>query len=166
MGGPGLDLWLQCLPAVWLGQGTADLKKKKKILNMRICELCFIWGKVRTVAQQTAFQIIEKLLQRGWGERSVYMWFWWRGSTCNQYHFLKKIGVIYDDLYLFLCCQVACGILVPWPGIQPIVFALEVRNLNHGMARQVPSTYFFWRFLLVPWRLLWVMSSRHHYEGF
>ena len=26
----------------------------------------------------------EKLLQRGSGERSVWMWFWWKGKTCNQ----------------------------------------------------------------------------------
>ena len=25
----------------------------------------------------------EKLLQRGSGERSVCMWFWWKGNTCN-----------------------------------------------------------------------------------
>ena len=28
----------------------------------------------------------EKRLQRGSGGRSVYMWFWWRRSTCNRAH--------------------------------------------------------------------------------
>ena len=47
----------------------------------------------------------DKLLQRsgwgdGWGrEKSVYMGFWWRGSTCNQAHifckrFLPSLGAI------------------------------------------------------------------------
>ena len=32
----------------------------------------------------------------------------------------------------------ACGILVPWPGIEPVLPAVEGQSLNHWTARQVP----------------------------
>ena len=40
-------------------------------------------------------------------------------------------------------CHAACGILIPWPGIEPVQnagmnLAVEVQNLNHWPAREVP----------------------------
>ena len=32
----------------------------------------------------------------------------------------------------------ACGILVPWPGIEPMSLALEAWSLNHWTTREVP----------------------------
>ena len=32
----------------------------------------------------------------------------------------------------------ACGVLVPWPGIEPVPPAVEVRNPNHWTAREFP----------------------------
>ena len=32
----------------------------------------------------------------------------------------------------------ACGVLVPWPGIEPMSPAMEAWSLNHLMAREVP----------------------------
>ena len=34
----------------------------------------------------------------------------------------------------------ACGILVPWPGIEPIVLAVKVRSLNHWTDKEILST--------------------------
>ena len=75
------------------------------------CELSFIWGKMRTVAQETASQVWGTAPKRQRG-RSVYMWFWGRGHTCNQAHIFRR------------------------------------------------------RFLLVLWRLLLIIRSRHHHEWF
>ena len=36
--------------------------------------------------------------------------------------------------------RVACGLLAPWPGIQPMPSALEVQNLNHRNTREVPQS--------------------------
>ena len=36
----------------------------------------------------------------------------------------------------------ACGILVPRPGIEPAPPALEVWSLNHWTAREVPAIIF------------------------
>ena len=36
-------------------------------------------------------------------------------------------------------CHVACGILVPWPGIEPMPPAMEAWNLNHWTIREVPD---------------------------
>ena len=52
------------------------------------CELSFIWGKMRTAAQETAPQITQKLLQRDSGGRSV--WFWWRGSSVQSSTYFTK----------------------------------------------------------------------------
>ena len=38
--------------------------------------------------------------------------------------------------------HVACGILVPQPGIQPTLHALEALSLYHWMAREVPCVLF------------------------
>ena len=35
-------------------------------------------------------------------------------------------------------CHVACGILVPLPGIEPMASAVEVPHLNHWAAREAP----------------------------
>ena len=42
----------------------------------------------------------EKLLKRGWGRgRSIYMRFWWRGSSCYQaLIFAKKFSVSHKEL--------------------------------------------------------------------
>ena len=34
--------------------------------------------------------------------------------------------------------HVACGILIPWPGIEPVTPALEAQNLNHWTIKEVP----------------------------
>ena len=38
----------------------------------------------------------------------------------------------------FFYCNVACGILVPRPGIKPTPLALEEWSLNHWTSREVP----------------------------
>ena len=44
----------------------------------------------------------------------------------------------YGPLPSFWLCHPACGILVPWPGIEPMHPAMEVWSLNHWTAREVP----------------------------
>ena len=44
----------------------------------------------------------------------------------------------YGPLPSFWLCHPACGILVPWPGIEPMHPAMEVWSLNHRTAREVP----------------------------
>ena len=43
----------------------------KKDAQLKSCELSLIWGKMRTVAQETAPQIAEKLLSRGSEGRAI-----------------------------------------------------------------------------------------------
>ena len=42
-----------------------------------------------------------------------------------------------EGFFFFWPCNMACGILVPLPGIKPATFALEVQSLNHWTAREV-----------------------------
>ena len=50
---------------------------------------------------------------------------------------------IHSFIYLFVClfmlCRVACGILVPRPGIEPRATAVKARSPNHWTAREVPG---------------------------
>ena len=41
-------------------------------------------------------------------------------------------------IFYFWPCHVACGILVPQPGIEPVPPAMEARSPNHQTAREVP----------------------------
>ena len=41
----------------------------------------------------------------------------------------------------------ACGILVPWPGIEPVPPAVEVQSLNYWTTREVPQIFLS----LMPW---------------
>ena len=44
--------------------------------------------------------------------------------------------------FFFWLSHVACGISVPWPGIEPTPSAVESQNLNHWAAREVPPFLF------------------------
>ena len=74
-------------------------------------------------------------------------------------------------LYFFcfvLPCPAACGILVPWAGIEPMSHPVEAQSLNHWTTREVPCLYFLktswtnikpwkqssWYFLF--WKLSWL----------
>ena len=41
--------------------------------------------------------------------------------------------------FFFWPCPTACGILLPWPGIEPTTPAVEAQSLNHWTAREVPK---------------------------
>ena len=69
----------------------------------------------------------------------------------------------------FWSCRVACGILVPQPGIKPVPPALEAQSVNHWTTRGVPVVCFkyssvytsvpnsqsqYWESLdLIPWKI-------------
>ena len=53
----------------------------------------------------------------------------------HQKKVVRQIGI----LFLFWLHRVACRILVPQPGIEPVSPALEARSLNHWTAREVPD---------------------------
>ena len=54
-----------------------------------------------------------------------------------SYHF-HEIALTILLLLLFRSCHVACGILVPRPGIEPMPPAMEAWRLSHWTAREIP----------------------------
>ena len=44
-------------------------------------------------------------------------------------------------LFFFCQCHLACGILVAWPGIEPVSPTVEARSLNHWTSRKVLRFY-------------------------
>ena len=83
----------------------------------------------------------------------------WSCIICEFYFFL-----IFKIFWLH---RVACGILVPWPGIKPVSPALEAWSLNHWTAREVLicelkkknlTANFIYLFLIYFW-LHWVFIA-------
>ena len=60
-------------------------------------------------------------------------------------------------IYLFWLFHMACGFLMPWPGIKPLSPALEVQILNHWTTREVPdSCTFKWGYFYTDFQVKWV----------
>lgn len=55
------------------------------------------------------------------------------------FFFFLKINLW--DLFFFSLCQIACGILVSWPGIERVPSAVEAQNPHHWTAREVPRRF-------------------------
>ena len=63
----------------------------------------------------------------------------------NLYHliltinFIKEIVLWFHFCFFFLTatCGMACGILVPWLGVEPTSLALEAQSLNHWTTQGV-----------------------------
>ena len=54
---------------------------------------------------------------------------------------------------------VACGILVPWLGIEPVPPALGAQNLNHWATREVPQ--WIWLNVILIWKIESVYVIEH-----
>ena len=50
---------------------------------------------------------------------------------------------VFTVFFFFWLRCVACGILVPRPGIKPVPHAVEVQSLNHWTTREVPPPHVF-----------------------
>ena len=72
----------------------------------------------------------------------------------NNFHFIR-----YYNFFFFWPHCAACTILVPWPGIEPMLCAVKAWSLNHWVAREVPNFFFFFIVLFIYLRLLWVFIS-------
>ena len=62
----------------------------------------------------------------------------WRCRAGRKLLFKKKL---FDFIYWLHCS--AYGILVPWPGIEPLAPALEAWSFNHWTAREIPGASFW-----------------------
>ena len=79
-------------------------------------------------------------------------------TTKSQYSGAEKNIPIYLTSFFFFffwSYHVACKILVPWPGIEPMPPALEAQSLNHWTAREV-LPFFFWS----------IFSEKSYYNAF
>ena len=50
-----------------------------------------------------------------------------------------QVFIYFIYYFSIVLCHMACGILVPWAGIEPMTPALEVWSLNHWTTREVPK---------------------------
>ena len=73
------------------GVFIVNWKKKKKERKMhKSCKWSLIWDKMRTIAQETAFQIALRNCSKEVGGKVSVIYDWevkWRGGMCNQAHF-------------------------------------------------------------------------------
>ena len=49
----------------------------------------------------------------------------------------------------------ACGILVPQPGIEPVPAAVEARSFNQRPTREVPTVFYYKSVLLQTFSYIW-----------
>ena len=61
--------------------------------------------------------------------------------------FSCSLATFYLFFFVWPCC-VACIILIPWPGMEPMSPALESQSLNHWTIREAPATFSFCVFVL------------------
>ena len=48
-------------------------------------------------------------------------------------------------IFIFWLCRAACGILIPWPGIEPMPPTMDTQDLNHWTAGKVTLfCQFYW----------------------
>ena len=69
-------------------------------------------------------------------------WFVYLLPLSLQHWSLLHIIVRMNSPVFFLPYHLAYGILVPWPGMEPVCLALEAWSLNHWTTRQVPRIQF------------------------
>ena len=63
---------------------------KKKKAQHESCELSFIWGKMRTIAQETASQMALRNCSKGGGGSVIYDFS--EGGTCSQARILAELS--------------------------------------------------------------------------
>ena len=67
------------------------------------------------------------------GEKAIF-------CGCNSFFFFFQQMTFFPPLH-----QAACGILVPWPGIEPESPAAELQSTNHWTVREVPVAVALYR---------------------
>ena len=61
----------------------------------------------------------------------------------QQIHYISKTVIFFFFSFFGRTTQ-ACGILVSWPGTEPMSTSLEVQSLIHWTAREVPTKQWFY----------------------
>ena len=72
------DRWLFNSVTLDLGWWNCQLKKD---VQLGSCELSFIWGEMRTAAQDAASQIALRDCSKATVRKNQYIKFWWGGSS-------------------------------------------------------------------------------------
>ena len=69
--------------------------------------------------------------------------------------------ILFLFLFLFWLCHVACGILVPRPGIEPALSTVTAPIPNHGTAREFPwiIVIFFYKFYLFIYLFIYLFMA-------
>ena len=163
-------LWICC----WVPSTLKKKKKKKK--QWQICELIFIWGQLKTIAQETAFQITLRNCSKDVEGRSVYTWSWWRGVNAIKYIYILQEVSVSSSVGKESACN--AGDLGSIPGLErspgegngnPLQCSCLKNPMDrgawqvrvHGVARvrhDLALSFCFF-FLLVT-------RNSHHHEGF
>ena len=69
----------------------------KKIVQYESCELSFIWGKMRTIARETAFQIALRNCSKEVGERSGFYMILVKGVRAVKHTFWQRLTASHEE---------------------------------------------------------------------
>ena len=69
-------------------------------------------------------------------------WTWLSNSHFSCIYIYKHIKFLcMYKFYIYRLCHRACGILVPWPGIEPTRCTVKVWSPNHWTVREFPISF-------------------------
>ena len=111
-------------------------KKKKRILETVSPRASFHQAYKLQLHPFPSSSLLTKAMSPAYPPRPSF----WQPSSLNLPSFLLvSISFSFVSLFNFLSAHhVACRILVPRPGIEPVSLAVEARSLNPWTAREVP----------------------------
>ena len=119
------------------------------------------WLKVYFVWCKCSLQKRARVISFGFHLLGIYFSIpslWWTSLKLKCFFFLILF-------YFFWLHHVAWGILVPWPGIEPLPPALEVRSPNHRTTREVPEVFLLGTiqlglfFFFIHWVMLYLLNG-------
>ena len=81
-----------------------------------------------------------------------------KSDTCMFNSHNTRICATLNSFFFFWPRRVACRILVPRPGIEPVPPAVEAQSLKHWTAREAPEVFLILEILAyVGWHLIEVL---------
>ena len=105
-----------------------------KIISTQATYICEVWLTIISLVRWFFFSLHLEQSQ----DRQVCFLFFFKCNPFLYFYFLFK--------KLFWPHCMSCGILVPWPGIEPMSLAVEAQSLNHWTTREVSTTLFMAHF--------------------
>ena len=105
---------------------------------------CHMFNRHKWLASITVSEAERMSPRLGWGHVLVFSFAVCVTFLISCLHLKNNTRAVWGVIYLFFSglTLVACGILVSWPGIEPVPSVVKIQSPNHGTTRQFPCEGF------------------------